>query len=263
MKNQEYKNIKSAIENLTKTKKEESTDLSEREYQDIIANYNLSKLSVEDYNDLKWIFTRLKFHFDDVTKWSDDFFSDSGKYYSEILLLLKYGKNIKLSANIPHKGMQTIDISKEHVIFKLRELINDYLYAKLKEEEKLSFLSKEYNYDLIEDDDLKNVISEEEKTEDRRLDSIGRSTYSVRLGEYVQTTYNDYINLFSKLSKCDAYCLIGGFLVWCGHVPSYTWEEWEVLEKKHKKNIVEGWIRALAKHKNKFYVPKVEASEKE
>ena len=62
MKNQEYKNIKSAIENLTKTKKEESTDLSEREYQDIIANYNLSKLSVEDYNDLKWIFTRLKFH---------------------------------------------------------------------------------------------------------------------------------------------------------------------------------------------------------
>lgn len=222
---------------------------------DLLSECDLSKLSNEDYNSLVVLFEGLlKYENDgfssdyDVLDNYGDYFSDNAKDYAEILLLLKYGRDIKLTATIPHKGHQTIEIDKAHLIFKLREGIDDLLYDHMRKLGRESELNRRRLLDFTPDESLGRIINNYGFLDEYRLALKGRGKNIPKLGKYVyRIVEKKHKSIFSNMNESDKYYLLGSFLVYAGFVPSYSWEEWEVLEKKHKRNVVKSWVESYGR----------------
>lgn len=215
-------------------------------YLEILKNYNLNdRLSDYDFICLLVLFQGIR-HKDNILEKDLDniCLPTFQKLFAEMILLLRHGKNIKLSADIPKKGKQNIEISNTQT-YNLISMLDNCLYNTMHSCYYKGIGYEQKPFDVTSsDNDLKRLINEEEKKENYRIKSIGRENkYLARLGKYICDKLRVY-SLFSKLTQTEAYCLIGDFLVYNGQVPSYTWEEWEVKGKPEKKDDVKYWIKA-------------------
>lgn len=215
-------------------------------YLMIIKRYKLEdKLSDKDLLSLLLLFDNIKYQpVININSITFDLLPNSLEIFSKAILLLKHGKNIKLSADIPNKGSQDIEINgyiKDYII----SLLDDSIYETMHTcfFPNVGFDKKPFSVNSS-DEVLKTLAEEEEKKRKNRIKTIGRERkYLPRLGKFISDKMKQN-DLFSKLNKTEGYCLIGDFLVYNKQLTSYTWEDWEILDNHDKQNYVRYWIKS-------------------
>ncbi len=216
---------------------------------DILKQYNMKDFSQSDYNIVTMHFLACC-HYDILHKEWDSWTKD--KDFAEIILLLRYGKNIQLSADIPQIGNFKVSIEKESLIQEIHDILEEYLYKRHRKiYGERSLIAKKSNYEeddyLITHDELFNIFEKGQKEEDYEKKTKSRENkYIPRLGDFVSSMLEQYDSTYSKLILYDRYSLLGDFLAYGGHAP-YSWEDWQVKDKNEKAKIVRNWIKSSKK----------------
>lgn len=214
-------------------------------FQGILSKYDLKDFTEDDIKHLKHMFGMIedldlssKFHapYTMVRSGMQDL--------SEILMLLRQGKNIRISAD-SKEGVKSIDVS-EDVVSELQEMIMLYLKERYWIEE--SMLSNEY---LQEQVSIKNGIEDFHKELHGRKTKKGEYSYIPTLGREVSSLLYVFKPQLSKLSSIsEQYRFIGDCICYNRKAPSCSPEEWDSMGKKEQRRMVKSWIDSLKKFGN-------------
>ncbi len=220
-------------------------------FHGILSKYDLKDFTEDDINELKIMFDMIedldlssKFHvaYTMVRSGMQDI--------SEILLLLRQGKNIMISADTK-EGTKSIDVS-ENVVSELQKMILLYLNERYGAEE--SMLSDEY---LNRQVYIRNGIEEFHKELHGRKTINGEYSYIPTLGREVSSLLEFFNLQLSKLSSTsEQYRIIGDFICYNKKAPSCSPEEWESMGKKEQRRMIKSWIDSV----NKFGNPTIDFS---
>lgn len=226
----------------------EEMNLIELEGEDlfhgILAKYDSSKFSDDDVFSLKCMFGIIE-DLDLTSNFHAPYnMVRSGKQdICEMLLLLRHGKNIRISADTK-EGTKSIDIS-EGMILELQEMMNMYLCEKYMTDE--SMLSDDY---LKQEVDMGKAIEARERQLQGRKTQKKEYSYIPKIGQEVSSLLSIFEPQLSKLSSIsEQYRIIGDFICYNKKAPSCSPEEWEAMGKKEQYRMVKSWIDSASKPK--------------
>lgn len=203
----------------------------------ILNAYNLENdLTDEDIKDLTAMYFRSKFV---VTRPCHLYHFE----VAEILLLLRNGKDIQLTATIPQEGKKVIRINKD-MNQELQKMFVDSLCKRFSLREE--FEDEFYLSQLCER--KKQLVKQIEKESKQKK-------FTKNLGEFVSvnTSSSFYFKpeLFQKINKSKFYALCTDFLFYNEQLSSlFSPEEWKSKDIKEKYDIARKWVDSYLKQKN-------------
>ena len=218
-------------------------------FVDILKQYDLNDFTQSDYQRVMGHFMASGYY-DILHKEWDSWTND--KDFAEIILLLRYGNNIQLSADIPQIGNYKLKIEKKDLIQIIHDMLENHLYKSHRKiyRDKSLIADKTKNEEddfLVTHDELFSICEKEQKEVDYQKKTKSRDNkYIPRLGSFVFSILTEYSSTYSKLILYDRYSLIGDFCAYGGHTP-YCWEDWIVKDRNEKAKIVRNWIKSYKK----------------
>lgn len=210
-------------------------------FQGILAKYDLKKFTEDDMIYLESMFNIVK-SFDLHSKLHAPYTQVRSEMQDvcELLLLLRHGNNIKISADTK-EGTKTIEVNSE-LKKEYQEMVETYLCERYWCERS-----------MLEDSFLQDQVDMEIQIEAREKELKGRNnSYIPKIGGKVSALLRVYEPQLSKLpNSSHQYRMIGDFLCYNNKVPSCSPEEWEVLSKKEQRRKVQSWIDSGSSKKEK------------
>ena len=214
---------------------------------ELCEKYNLfEKLTGNEVYHIGYLFTKPLYQ---------DIFRQEGTYINlgevaELILLLKNGKNITLSAYIPKGTPKEVEIG-EAINDIIQQSLQTYLANTIgKDTLELIRTAKGYPTDLKELSDKELEELKNEGTQQNKVDALmqGRMEKHIPLIGGLISDILEYEG-FSKLSKGESYCFIGDMFHSIG---VFSDEDWNIRNGREKKEIVKGWIKSYQNTQGKI-----------